>query len=115
MTTNPKLHPPDQETERPPSDSESVQVLIESSTETGRMLNQAARWFMRLSDVDKLLVSVGAIAGLLTLLSILLQLISFAVKAALLVLVLFGAVKLIGQLRRSPHQDAEKSPPESAP
>jgi hypothetical protein len=107
MTTEPNLHLPDTETDQRSSDSEPVQVLIESSTATGRMLNQAARWFMRLSDMDKLLVSVGAIAGLLTLLSILLQLISFAVKAALLVLVLFGAVKLIGRLGRSPQRENE--------
>lgn len=103
--TDPNLHLPETETDQQPPDAEPVQVLIESSSATERLLNQAARWFMRLSDTDKLLVSVGAIAGLLTLLSIVLQLISFAVKAALLVLVPFGAIKLIGRLRRSPDSD----------
>ncbi|MBF2087443.1 MAG: hypothetical protein IGR80_05870 [Synechococcales cyanobacterium K44_A2020_017] len=78
-----------------PSDAEPVQVLIESSTRAGYLINRLFRWFGRLSDGSKWMVGLGAIAVVLTVLSIVLELISFVVKLALLLLLGLGSYKLL--------------------
>ncbi|HEY9818688.1 MAG TPA: hypothetical protein V6D20_23210 [Candidatus Obscuribacterales bacterium] len=91
-----------------PSDAEPVQVLIESSTRVGYLINQLLRWFGRLSDGSKWMVGLGAIAVILTVLSIVLELISFVVKLALLLLLGLGGYKLFLQWRSpsSPPRDS---------
>ncbi|TVQ20666.1 MAG: hypothetical protein EA367_07895 [Leptolyngbya sp. DLM2.Bin15] len=81
------------------SDAEPVQVLIESSTRAGYLINRLLRWFGRLSDGSKWMVGLGAIAVVLTVLSIVLELISFVVKLALFLLLALGGYKLLLQWR----------------
>ena len=59
------------------------------------MINRLFRWFGRLSDGSKWMVGLGAIAVVLTVLSIVLELISFVVKLALLLLLGLGSYKLL--------------------
>lgn len=68
------------------SEAESVDAVVESSSFTQRWINQGVRWFLRLSRSSQVAAGIGAIAILLTFISILLQLISFTVKLALVAL-----------------------------
>lgn len=84
------------------ADLEQPQPLQNQSTQTQAFsLNQLGQWFSGLSGGGKTIVGVIAVIATLTVLSIILQLISFAIKLALLGLALFFVYKFFFASRTS--------------